>query len=145
MANPEKTEPATSHKKGEARRRGQVAKSIELNTAFVLIVGFIGLRLFSGSMYRNMELVMRTSFNSIGTLRFTPEEIMSFGLKQMYTFVLMIVPFILLIAIAAVVANVLQVGFMRSWQVVKPQFSRINPIAGMRRFFYFFARTGRFG
>ena len=41
----EKTEEPTSKKREDARKKGQVAKSQELNTAFVLLIGFLILRI----------------------------------------------------------------------------------------------------
>ena len=50
----EKTEEPTSKKREDARKKGQVARSQELNTAFVLIMGFLILRILWEYIYGNI-------------------------------------------------------------------------------------------
>ena len=50
----EKTEEPTAKKRQDARKKGQVAKSQELNTAFVLLIGFLILRVLWEYIYGNI-------------------------------------------------------------------------------------------
>jgi len=50
----EKTEKATPKKKSKAREEGQVAKSQEVSTGFILLGGFLALRMFAGGILNGM-------------------------------------------------------------------------------------------
>ncbi len=50
----EKTEEPTEKKRQDARKKGQVARSQELNTAFVLLIGFLILRILWEFIYVNI-------------------------------------------------------------------------------------------
>ena len=54
MADDDRTEPATSKRRQEAREEGQVARSPEVITAFVLGAGLLGLWLSAGSIYAEL-------------------------------------------------------------------------------------------
>jgi flagellar biosynthetic protein FlhB len=54
MAESDKTQPATPHKRKEARNKGQVAKSMEFNTVFVLMSTFLALRFLSPFIFQNL-------------------------------------------------------------------------------------------
>lgn len=135
MADTDKTEPATGHKRSEARDRGQVLKSIEVNTAVVLLGGFAALRVLVRPIYQNLSNLMRESFTEMATFSFTEGDITRLALKLLYQTGLMLLPLMGLIALAAIVASFLQVGFVRSFYVVRPHFYRINPFRGFTRFF----------
>lgn len=135
MSDTEKTEPATGHKRSEARNRGQVLKSMEINTAVVLLGGFVALRLLVRPMYQNLNTIMRESFSGLATFSFTEGDITHLALKLLLSLGKMLLPFMAIIALAAIVASMLQVGFVRSLYVVRPHFYRINPIRGFTRFF----------
>ena len=53
----EKTEKATPKKRREARQRGQVFRSIEFNSAVILIAGFLVLKLLSSYMQDKLQSV----------------------------------------------------------------------------------------
>lgn len=135
MAETERTEPATPHRRREARERGQVAKSPEINTAFVLLVGFLTLRYLSAYIFKGLESLMKTSFLNLHTIELSSANVLFYGYRVILWFMFIVLPFTLIILIAAAVANLLQVGFLHSWQVIRPQLTRINPITGIKRFF----------
>ena len=56
MATQERTEAATPRRREQARRRGQVAKSVELTSAAVLIVAFFALRVLAVYVWPTRQL-----------------------------------------------------------------------------------------
>ncbi|MCM8823460.1 MAG: flagellar biosynthesis protein FlhB [Candidatus Omnitrophica bacterium] len=135
MPDVEKRYPATPHRRREARERGQVVKSIEVNTVFILLLGFIFFRFFSGYMVYILKEFMHSSFTFIPSNDFTLDTIYPYGVNLIIKFAMIVIPFCLTIGVIAILSNVLQVGFLTSWFVIKPQLTRINPIDGFRRIF----------
>jgi len=135
MPEEEKTHPATPRRRRRAKRRGQVAKSTEINSALVLIGGifllrFLGYPLFTGlfSLSRNIwsELFYFTSSS--------PDIYLKLKQAILHTAFLLL-PFFLLIVVIAVATNIAQVGFVFSFYPLVPDLNRINPAVGLRRIF----------
>ncbi len=134
MADPSKTEKATPRRKDELRRKGQVAKSQELNSAllFMMSVLFLGWYLpYVG------DFVGRTTENLWGKVA-TEMQLQDFmNLMQTVSldFLLTLAPFLLMLMGMALISNIFQVGLKTSFQSLKPDFSRVNPVQGFKRFF----------
>src|ERR1041385_7015168 len=95
MADPSKTEPATSRRGEAAGRRGQVARSIEVNTA-VGLLGVWGLLHFWGAyMLAEMAGICRFAWGNLGRFQLTLGEfkryLWAFNLK----FALLLLPLLL--------------------------------------------------
>lgn len=134
----EKTEPATPKKLEKARSEGQVAKSQDLNTAILLIILFLCLRIFGGYMLDRIFDVFRFSYSKISdyaTEEFNVARIMSLMELGMKEILLTILPIIALGVIAAFVTNVVQVKWKVTLKPMRPKLSKINPISGFKRFF----------
>ena len=63
----EKTEEPTAKKKSDARNKGQVAKSQELNAAFVLFIGFWTLKVLGAYTYREIAAYATYIFGNLNT------------------------------------------------------------------------------
>ena len=133
----EKTEKATPKKRKKSRDEGQVAKSQEVSTAAMLIVGFAALFLFSGLilgmlldlLYYSFSLVpvLREDFNTVYIARH-----LAWGFGRI---ILIALPIFFVTALISVVINVLQVGWNPTLKPLKPKFSKLNPIKGFKKIF----------
>ncbi len=137
MADPDKTEKATPKRRQEARKRGQVAKSTELNGAVVLIAGLIGVMFLGQTVVSNAASTMQSAWSMIAS----PHEVSSAaGLHGLFTLVLhvlehTVLPIAGLVFVAALATNIAQVGFKPSFATVKPTFKKINPVTGAKNLF----------
>jgi flagellar biosynthetic protein FlhB len=133
-AGQEKTEKATSKKKEEARKKGQVAISKEISSATVLLAS-IGFFYFAGSwMFWNLSEVITRVFQNIGTLQFnTINDARVFSLEIMGKLLAILIPFLLPLAIFGLAANILQVGFKMSSEAIAPKLNKLSPISGIKR------------
>jgi len=133
-AGQEKTEKATSKKKEEARNKGQVASSREVSSAVVLMTS-LGVFYFAGSwMFWNLSEVIARVFQNIGALRFNSiDDASVFSLEVLNRLLAILAPFLLPLAVLALAANILQVGFRFSTEAISPKFEKLNPISGMKR------------
>lgn len=134
----EKTEAATPKKLSEARKEGQVAKSMDLVTGFMLLGMFLGLKIFIGYIGRGFLGDFKKYYGSI-------EEIVNeeFTLNTSHTLfrdgiveiLLISLPLILIAVVFAFGFNVAQVKWMVTAKPLKPKFSKFNPISGFKRMF----------
>jgi flagellar biosynthesis protein FlhB len=131
----DKSEQATPKKRMDARKKGEVAKSRELPSVAVLLAGMMTFVLFGTFMYDRIQDMMITAFrlpvhNTLGVT-----ELIHFAREMIQRFFAIMTPLAGMIVLAAVVANILQVGFMINAESLKPKFSKINPIKGFGRLF----------
>ena len=134
----EKTEPATPKKLSKARDEGQVAKSADLNTAVLLFILFVCLKLFGGYMLDRIRTLFIFSYKSISdyaTEEFTIARFMSLLQHGMGEILLIVLPIFALGVLGAFVVNVVQVKWKVTFKPMRPKLSKLNPISGFKRIF----------
>ncbi|MDD4802269.1 MAG: flagellar biosynthesis protein FlhB [Syntrophomonas sp.] len=131
----EKTETATPRRREEARKKGQVFKSTDLNAAVILIAGStVGILSF-GYMTANLEqftilyLLDRTQidFDNAYAYKLLYESVILIGK--------MVFPILLTSFITALAITYLQVGALFSTEVLTPKIERLNPVEGFKKIF----------
>lgn len=131
----EKTEKATPKKRQDSRKKGQVAKSQDVNTA----VGFVGvflLLLFTGSYMKDIVLyIFSHSFQDYMRMELTESNIQVIFLDILYELILLLGPIMIVALLAGVAANYMQFGFLFSTEAIQPKLEKIDPIKGFKRIF----------
>ncbi len=132
----DRSEAPTPRRLEEARRRGQVARSREVDTAVVLFAGLLVLRVSGAQTWSAMESLMRDSFAVLGrddllTLELTAET----GTALVWRALGILFPILLGVGVLALLGGLLQTGLTFAPGVLKPQLSRIDPMAGAKRLF----------
>lgn len=133
--NGEKTEDATSKRKQEARQKGQVAKSVELNSAFIILSAFFALKVMGPQIYETLASFMRQTYGVFSTQDFTIQTIYILFIDMSVVFFQIALPIMLCILVISLAINFMQVGFVLTLEPLMPKFDRLNPIAGMARLF----------
>lgn len=134
----EKVFPATERKRREARKKGQVARSMELGAAMVMLalLAWFRFELTSGIALDDLFSGFQAAF------RFdphpTPLTIDSSGemlrLAALWA-VKLVLPGLCLGLLVGFVANVAQVGLNFSVEALQPKWEKINPASGLKRLF----------
>lgn len=131
----ERTEAATPKRRQEAREKGQILKSVEVNTAAILVAGAAFLQWVLPSMSRAFAELTVSTFQGAATFDLSPATLrvraMALGLMALR----LVAPLLFGLAVVGVVSNVGQFGFLLSGQALQPQFSRVNPAEGFKRLF----------
>jgi len=131
----EKTEDATPKRLREARKKGQVPKSRDLSTIFVLVAFFATLCLSFGFMGGELKKLMVMVFEEVASPTLSGDRIYDLGKASLFTLAKVCAPaFIAGFAIAAVV-GFLQVGPVFSMEPLKPQGKKLNPLEGLKNMF----------
>lgn len=125
----EKTEKATPKKRKDARKEGQVFKSVELVNAFSLIAILIVFKLFSASSGTSLMTYMRTSLDIADAGQMPSATVFA------ETFVWVLAPFLIVCLLVGVAVNYAQVGLLLVGKNAMPKLERINPVEGARRIF----------
>lgn len=132
----ERTERATPRRRDESRKRGQVARSREINTGLGLLAVFAMLSFSGGWMLAGMTRVMGTSLGAAGD---SDPITASSGWRVLtdagWDSMRLTAPFAIAGLIVGVVASAIQVKPGITPEVLKPRFSVLNPISGVKRLF----------
>jgi flagellar biosynthetic protein FlhB len=137
MAHEDKTEKPTGKRKQEARRKGQVAKSADLNGALVLVAGVFAASSLGPAVVNGAADSMRSIFADIAR----PGSVMTgSGLSSLFhsvlnTLLATLAPTAGICLGVGVLANVAQVGLRPSLHRLKPEWKRFNPAVGFKNVF----------
>lgn len=128
----EKTEEATSQKKQETRKKGQVAKSMDIPGSAVLLGGIFSLMMFSSFFMKRIEWLFTDSFLHRLTMDVTVANIMQMLGQYAIQIMLLVSPVFGVVIVLALVANYAQVGFLLVGEPIQPKFSKLDPIKGFK-------------
>ena len=131
----DKTEDPTQKRLDDAHERGDVAKSQEINTWFVIAGGTLVLQTFSGSIGGGILMPLRNLIAKSWMIHTDGASLLV--LTQSLGYALMAalgVPFLLL-ALAAIAGNMVQHRLVWSAESLKPKFSKVSPGSGFKRIF----------
>jgi flagellar biosynthesis protein FlhB len=131
----EKTEDPTQKRLDDAIKRGDVVKSQEVSTWFVIAGSTLLLMNFSGSMAGQFTTTFRGLIENSYKIPADGGGLMHlFSRLGVETLAAVAVPFLLL-ALAALAGNVIQHRLVWSTDGLTPKFSKVSPAAGFKRLF----------
>lgn len=131
----EKTEQPTPKKRQDAREKGQVVKSVELNSIVIMsgaiLTLYFMMKTLSIDMINFTKHIYLTSSNTLlstDTIQNLTSEGLSFAID-------MLMPIFIFLLILGLTINLVQVGINFSFKAVMPKFEKINPQKGLKRIF----------
>lgn len=131
----EKTERATPKKRQDERKKGQVAKSQEIPSAFILFFGFLFLLMFGSFFKTRIINIFSVSFHEYMLWDATQANVgVIFG-DLIIDGLILLAPIFLLTMIIAILGNYLQIGFLFTGEPLKPKLNKLDPIQGAKRIF----------
>lgn len=131
----DKTEDPTQKRLDDALEKGDVVKSQEVNTWFVIAGATLVLSTFSGSIGGGILMPLRNLIANSWMIRTDGAGLLQLTQTLGYAVVAAIgVPFLML-ALAAIAGNMIQHQLVWSGEQLKPKFSKISPAAGFKRLF----------
>lgn len=129
----DKTEPPTPRRRQETRRRGQVARSQDLTAAVLLLSGFLALGFLGPKIWLSLLAITRTGLTAEGPILL--DDVLPFAGAVAVESLTRIGPFLLILFVTMVATLLAQIGLLFTGQPLVPSFSRISPLAGLKRLF----------
>jgi flagellar biosynthetic protein FlhB len=131
----EKTEDPTSRKLEKAREEGQVPKSLEIPSVFVLLSTATSLYFFGFYAYKSLISVMFDTLNFKSVPLLTKFEIINLYGTNIRQLLIACLPVMVAAVVMGLVSNFAQVGFAVSWKAIEPKLTKLNPITGFKEKF----------
>lgn len=132
----DKTEPATPKRREDARRKGEVAQSREIQSVVILATVLIAVGSFFGaSILASLVQVAQSAWLGIAEPPTSIADYQTVLLGHVAAPAFAMIPVLLLIVTSGTLSQVLQTGPMISGEALAPKSSRISPLKGMKRMF----------
>jgi flagellar biosynthetic protein FlhB len=131
----EKTEQPTSRRLDEARNKGSVAFSPDLNSAASLLVGFVLLYALGVNTYNSLHKTMQSSLGGLVGKDITTDSLVTITMDHVYVLIKILSPFLGGLLLMGLVTSYLQIGFMFNFGLLKPNLSKLNIISGVKNLF----------
>lgn len=135
----EKTEQATPKRLEEARDRGQVAKSLDVTTSAIILLGGMSVFLFGSSISANIIGFTKTSLINLGNIELTDLATVDLLKKLLYFLASIMAPIILTVFFITLASEIFQVGFRFASKKFTEglRFKQVlNPFSGLKKIFF---------
>lgn len=138
MADPqdsgqEKTESPTQKRIEDSRKKGQVARSKELNTLFILMTGILGLLWTMPNVLGQFEAISAMSFTPSREEIFDAQFLIEAVFVAIEKILFIVLPILLMIFIGTILSSLLLGGWNLSAEAMAFKFDRLDPIQGFKR------------
>ncbi len=131
----QKTEQPTEKKLSDAQKKGDVAKSQEINTWFVLAAGTLMLAFMSPTLSRDLAALLSQFLARSNEMSGGPYELLEVFRSTGASVVSLMAAPLGLLVVAAIAGNVVQHQPVFSADRMKPKFSKISLLKGFKRIF----------
>ena len=131
----DKTEDPTEKRRKDAREKGEIARSKELNTVSVTLGGAGALLAYGGALAETLMELMRANFTLSREVLVDERSMGTFLLAAGKAALWATQPILILLFIVSFIAPIALGGFLFSGSLLQPKFSRMNPLSGIKRMF----------
>jgi flagellar biosynthesis protein FlhB len=131
----EKTEDPTQKRLDDAHAKGDVAKSQEVNTWFMIAGATLVLSTFSGSVGGGISTPLRNLIANSWMIRTDGAGLLALARSLEYALLAAIGVPLLMLMLAALAGNMIQHRLVWSTESLKPKFNKVSPGAGFKRVF----------
>jgi len=131
----ERTEEPTERRKQEARRRGQVPRSRELNTMLSLHITGLGLSFLGDGLVEQLFAISSSGFSIDRALAFDAEQIPVHFIYMLLATLLALLPFFAVTLVAALAGPLLMGGWSFSVEAMAFKLEKLDPVKGLGRVF----------
>ncbi|WP_095080136.1 flagellar biosynthesis protein FlhB [Pseudomonas sp. Irchel s3h17] len=131
----DKTEEPTEKKKKDAREKGEIARSKELNTLAVMLAGAGGLLIYGGGLAQDLLEIMRLNFSLPREVLLSPGAMGQYLLHSGKIAIIAVQPVLITLLLAALIGPISLGGWLFAGSSLAPKFSRMSPANGLKRMF----------
>jgi len=130
----ERTEDATTKRRDDFRKKGQVAQSKEVNSALLLSCFVLFWVMYGNTFFADLSSLVKGVLRNAATTDITPLSIVNIATMLFRQYLSLMAPIFLLALLVGFFASFMQIGWLFTGKPLTPDFSKLDPIKGMGRF-----------
>jgi len=131
----EKTEEPTAKKLTDARKKGQIARSKDLGTMFVLVGSAFAMMVMGSALVDALSSMMKRLFSLSRRETMDVHTVVNVISSGVSAIIFPMLSIFAIIMLAAFIGNTMLGGMAFSWEAMAPKASRLSPFAGFKRMF----------
>ena len=131
----EKTEQATPRRLEDALKKGQIAQSAEVQTVFVLMGAVAALAFAGREIWQQMVSAITMTLGHLHDTTITANSLQGYSVFGLVVLAKCVGPVVLATSLAGLLAGAIQNRFNTASEVLTPDWTRVNPVAGFSRIF----------
>jgi len=129
----EKTEQPTQKRLQDSKRKGQIARSRELNTMAIVLIGGATMVGMSGHLGQGLSDVMTSGFTISRADMYDPTVMLLRLGSAIQDALLVLLPFFIVVVAVAIISSVALGGITISAEAIAPKLEKLNPLKGLKR------------
>jgi flagellar biosynthesis protein FlhB len=129
----EKTEPATPKRREDAREKGKVAKSTEVNSSLILVLGLLMLYVAGSGLVTQLSGVIRRAILEAPSVDINVVSVHNMLSQMLFAVGTIVIPVSLGIMVIGLGASFSQVGFLFTLKPLHPKWEKLNPGKGIKK------------
>ena len=131
----EKTEQPTPRRLEEALKRGQIARSPEVQTVFVLLGGLAALAFAGQEIWQHLVGATVMTLGHLHDTTVSANALQGYGVTGTLVLLRCVGPVVVGTALAGLLAGAIQNRFNTASEALTPDWNRLNPVEGFQRLF----------
>jgi len=131
----EKTEQPTTRRLEEAVKRGQFARSAEVQTVFVLMGALMALKFSGESTWRSLAGSLTAILGHLHEIQLNLDAMQAYAVTAALVLGGCVAPIVVATMGAGLLAGGIQNRFQTASEALTPNWERLNPVAGFQRIF----------
>ena len=131
----EKTEEPTGKKLSEAVTKGNIAKSMDINTAAILAVALMLLTLLGAGIWESLQSYLIHIYRDLGVLKISSNSVQGYLAEFLQIAYINIIPFMLGVMFVGLLAAGTQTKFQLTAGAISWKTGKLNPINGFKKIF----------
>ncbi len=131
----EKTEAPSAKRLADARKKGQVPRSKELDTFVSLMTSAVLIIFMGGNIVQGLLDIMTREFSISREVIFKQDSLVEHLARAVLDGVLLIAPMALVLVVAALLTPMMMGGWNFSSEAIQPKLSKFNPLKGLKKIF----------
>ena len=130
----ERTESASSKRRSDFRKKGQVAQSREVQAAAMFSLLLLFWLFFAPTFWNELQEMLITLWRSSCDYAVTVSSMMQLGYHLALSMAILLIPLFLVVMVVGFFSTFLQIGWLFTTEPLMPDLSKLDPIQGMARF-----------
>jgi len=131
----EKSEAPSAKRLADARKKGQVPRSKELDTFVSLMTSAVLIIFMGGNIVQGLLDIMTREFSISREVIFKQDSLVEHLARAILDGVLLIMPMALVLVVAALLTPMMMGGWNFSSEAIQPKLSKFNPLKGLKKIF----------